>query len=119
MIDDYKFGFIIIDGKAYTQDVEARWDFEMEQNIEVLSWVREESHIIDVKDVKRAVEQKPNLIVIGTGQAGVAQVTEKAKEFIKKRGIDLVVDATGRAVGLFNEKIKENEKIIGLFHLTC
>lgn len=133
MIEEYRFGHIIINGKSYTHDVEVRWlpeEFSSsdlaEQREEVLKWWRKQSHVFDVEDVKRAVEQNPDTIVLGTGAYGVAKVTEAAQEFIKEKGIGLVIDKTEQAVKTFNiicEKSKEEEgrqeKVIGLFHLTC
>jgi len=120
MIEEYKFGSIIIDGKTYDYDVEVRWTGE------VLKWWRGESHVIDVEDVKRAVEQNPDTIIIGTGESGVARVTEDAQKFIKEKGIKLIIDLTEQATKTFNIRKEESEeeegkqeKVIGLFHLTC
>jgi len=120
MIEEYFFGSITIDGKIYNHDVEVRW------NSEVLKWWRKESHVIDVEDVKRAVEQNPETIIIGTGQMGIAKVTEGVKKFIQERRIRLIVDKTEEAVKTFNIILEESEeeegrqrKVIGLFHLTC
>ncbi|GAH97601.1 unnamed protein product, partial [marine sediment metagenome] len=52
-IEEYKFGSITINGKTYEYDVEVRWTGE------VLKWWRGESHVVDVEDVKRAIEQNP------------------------------------------------------------
>lgn len=112
MIDAYHFGSITINGKTYNHDVEVRWTDE------ILSWWRKESHIIDVEDVKRPVAANPQTIIIGTGESGVAQVTEEAQNFIKEKGIELLIDKTEEAIKTFNV-IKEQKKIIGLFHLTC
>ena len=120
MINEYKFGSITIDGKTYEHDVEVRWIGE------VLKWWREESHVIDVEDVKRAVDQNPDTIIIGNGEAGVARVTEEAQKFIREKGIKLIVDKTEEATKTFNIILGESEleegrqeKVIGLFHLTC
>jgi len=134
MIKEYHFGSITINGKNYNYDVEVRWTGE------VLKWWREESHVIDVEDVKRAVEQNPETIIIGTGQMGIAKVTEGVKKFIQERRIRLIVDKTEEAVKTFNIILEESkledsnppttlppsgrapgkqEKVIGLFHLTC
>jgi len=119
MIEEYHFGSITIDGKTYTKEVEARWTGE------VLYWGKPD-HNIDIDVVKRAVEQKPDTIVIGTGEMGVAKVTSEAKKYIEKNGIKLIIDVTAEAVKTFNiilEESKEEEgkqeKVIGLFHLTC
>lgn len=120
MIEEYKFGSIIIDGKIYQHDVEVRWTGE------VFDWPRVESHIVDVEDIIDILEQNPETIVIGTGESGMAQVTERAKKEIEARGIELIVDKTEQATKTFNirkdESIEEEgvqEKVIGLFHLTC
>lgn len=120
MIEEYHFGSITIDGKIYNHDVEVRWTGE------VLKWWRGESHLIDVEDIKRAVEENPDTIIIGTGESGVARVTEEAKNFIKGKGIELIIDLTKEATKTFNIRKKESEeergrqnKVIGLFHLTC
>lgn len=120
MIEEYKFGSITIDGKTYDYDVEVRWTDEG------LKWWRGESHVVDVDDVKRAIEQNPDTIVIGTGESGAAKVIEEAKEAIKSKGIELVIDLTEQATRTFNvineeseEEEGEQRKVIGLFHLTC
>ena len=78
MIKEYHFGSITINGKNYNYDVEVRWTGE------VLKWWREESHVIDVEDVKRAVEQNPETIIIGTGQMGIAKVLKELKSLFKR-----------------------------------
>jgi len=120
MIKEYHFGSIIIDGKTYKHDVEVRWTGE------VLPWWRGESHVIDVEDAKRAVSQNPDTIIIGNGESGVARVIEEAQKFIKAKGIKLIIDKTEEAVKTFNIILGESEleegkqnKVIGLFHLTC
>ena len=120
MIQEYHFGSITIDGKIYTEDVEVRWDGE------VLEWQRKESHIIDIETIKRAVEQGPEVIVIGTGESGMAKITEETRNFIKEKGIELIIDKTEEATKTFNvicEESLEEEgrqaKVVGLFHLTC
>lgn len=120
MIEEYKFGFIKIDGKEYDFDVEVRWTGE------VLRWQRKESHIFDLEDIQRAIEQNPEVIVFGTGEMGVARLTEKARKFLEEKGIEVIVDKTGEAVKTFNiilnESIEEEgrqKRAIGLFHLTC
>ena len=133
MIEEYKFGLIIIDGKACDYDVEVRWTPKdpalagpTGQAGEVLPWQRKESHIVDVEDVERAVEQNPDTIVIGTGESGFAVVTDNAQNFIREKGIKLIIDKTEEATKTFNvinddslEEEGEQDKIIGLFHLTC
>ena len=120
MIEEYHFGSITIDGKTYNYDVEVSWTGE------VLKWQRGESHVIDVEDIKRAIAAKPDTIIIGTGYSGTAKVTEEAKNEMKAKGIEVVIDLTEQAAKTFNiieqdseEEEGKQEKVIGLFHLTC
>jgi hypothetical protein len=113
MIEKYQFGSIKIRGKIYQHDVQVDWQGE------VLKWWRKESHVIDVEDIKKAVERNPEKIVIGTGEAGVAEVTEAAQRFIRERKIELIIEKTGKVVEVFNQELKKQNKVIGLFHLTC
>lgn len=117
MIENYHFGSITIDGKTYNYDVEVRGTGE------VLKWWRKESHLIDTQDIKRAIEENPETIIIGTGESGVARVTKEARQVIESKGIELIIDQTEPAVKAFNLKIekpeKKQQKVIGLFHLTC
>jgi len=135
MIEEYHYGSIIIDGKSYNHDVEVRGIDAVSGDTrgeprpsgwEVLKWWREASHTIDVEDMKRAMEQNPDIIIIGTGEVGSAKVTEKAKEAIRQKGIELIIDVTEQATKTFNiineeseEEEGEQKKVIGLFHLTC
>jgi len=92
----------------------------------VLSWWRKESHVFDIDDVRRAAEQNPDTIILGTGASGLAKATEQAKKFIEEQGIKLIIDKTEEATKTFNiinedseEEEGEKNKVIGLFHLTC
>lgn len=120
MIEEYKFGSITVDGEIYRHDIGINWAGQ------VFDWSREESHIIDVGDIIDALEQNPETIVIGTGESGLAKVTEAAKKEIEARGIKLVIDRTEQATKTFNIRKEDSfeeegaqEKVVGLFHLTC
>lgn len=120
IIEKYHFGSITILGKTYHHDVEVRWTGE------VLRWQRKESHVFDIEDVSRALLENPDTIILGTGAYGVAKVPERTQEFVESKGVKLIIDRTGEAVKTFNiingasakEEGKQN-KVIGLFHLTC
>ncbi len=120
MIEEYHFGSITINGQTYEYDVEVRWTGE------VLEWWRKKSHVVDIGDLKRTVGQKPETIVVGVGHSGLAKITEEAQNFIKEKGIELIIDITEEAVKTFNiicqesmEEEGKQKKVIGLFHLTC
>ena len=120
MIEEYHFGSITINGEIYQQDIAIDWLGR------ISDWQRQEGHVVDIEDVRRAVEQNPETIIIGTGEAGSAKVTDQAQKFVKENGIRLIMDLTEPATRTFNIRKEESEeeegrpeKIIGLFHLTC
>jgi len=111
MIEDYRFGSITIDGQKYNHDIEICFDSR------VLGWQRNASHFIDIEDIERVFDEKPEIIIIGTGASGVAEVSEKVKEEAEKRRIRLIIKPTPEAVEILNG-IK-GKKAAGFFHLTC
>jgi hypothetical protein len=120
MIEEYKFGFIVINSQTYRNDVGVNWADD------VFDWPRAQSHLIDVEDVIDALEQNPEVLIIGTGEQGMAQVTPAVQKIVEARGIKLIVDKTEQATRTFNVRKEESleeegvqERVIGLFHLTC
>ncbi|MFH1820530.1 MAG: MTH938/NDUFAF3 family protein [Candidatus Nealsonbacteria bacterium] len=119
MIEEYKPGFMVIDGRTYQSDVETRWTGE------VLDWPRQEENVLELADIENALSEEPETIVIGTGEYGSIQVSEELKREVLLRGIELIVDKTEQALKTFNVRKEESEeeegiqeKVIGLFHLS-
>lgn len=112
IINDYRFGQIVIDGKKYTTDVKIFPD-RVEEN-----WWRDQGHSLVVNDIEDILEEAPELLIIGTGSAGVMLVPENTQQIIKKRGIDLIIERTGEAYKLYNE-LSKSKKVIAALHLTC
>lgn len=119
MIEEYHFGSIKIDGETYNHDVQIGLDNE------VKLWWRNESHQIEKRDIEEVLNQNPEVIVIGTGEMGVAKVNEEVQKNIQSQGISLVIEPTTEAIETFNSLKKDlpaggqGKKVAGLFHLTC
>jgi hypothetical protein len=111
MIDRYRFGSIVIDGKEYTHDV-------IVSGHEVRSWRRNASHEVTVNDVEPILEEKPKLVIFGTGESGVCNVFSETIEYLEKQGIKVLTFQTPEAVKEFNQRLKE-AGVVGAFHLTC
>lgn len=112
MIEEYSFGFIKINGQTYNHDV------QVGLNNEVKLWWRNQSHQIEKRDIEEVLSQNPEVIVIGTGEMGVAKVNEEVQKNIQSQGISLVIEPTTEAIKIFNS-LKKDKKVAGLFHLTC
>jgi len=118
MIDNYEFGKITINGETYDHDVEVRWSGE------VLEWWRDKGHVFAVGDLKRALEQGAEALVLGIGANGEVEVPKETKTFLNEKDIKLIIDKTPAAVKSFETLVEQGnkkapEKVIGLFHLTC
>jgi len=112
VIDSYSFGNMVIDGKTYTTDLIVYPD-----RVDS-SWWRQEGHYLQKADLSDIVAAAPDLLIIGTGNMGVMSVPEKTIAFLNSHGIDVLVEKTGTAVELFNNRSKDR-KTVGAFHLTC
>jgi hypothetical protein len=43
----------------------------------------------------------------------------KTEQLLRSRGIEYYIEQTQRAIGMFNDLIKQGKKVGGLFHSTC
>jgi hypothetical protein len=111
-IDSYSFGRIVINTKTYTSDViiyPGRVD---------ASWWRKEGHLLQFADVAEALQAKPDVLVIGTGYAGVMRVPRETVDRIAAQGIEVKVERTSKAVELYND-LQGAKTVIAALHITC
>ena len=112
MINSYDFGRIVIDGTAFTTDVIIFPD-RVEDN-----WWRKDGHVLHAADIESAVEEKPEVLIVGTGKYGVMKVLPQTREYIESKGIALIVEPTEKACEIYN-KISQAKKVVAALHLTC
>ena len=109
-IDSYSFGVFVVDGKTYESDIKL-------VDSEIRFW---HDHGLSLDDVKDVVEAKPKVIIIGTGASGVVEVSKEIQDYIKGKGIKLIIEMTGKACKVYNElSAKEPGKIAAILHSTC
>jgi hypothetical protein len=111
-IGSYSFGRIAIDGKTYTSDVilyPGRVD---------ASWWRKEGHLLQLEDLAEVLRTKPEILIIGTGFAGVMRVHAETVTEITGRGIEMIVERTSKAVKIYNE-LQGTKTVIAALHITC
>lgn len=114
MIDTYEAGrWIRIGGRTYHNDVKIVGD-EVRAN-----WWRKAGHRLDQADLSDILEIRPDILVVGTGYAGMMQVPDATRKALESQGIRLQVEKTGSAVRVFNRLYEEGRKVAGAFHLTC
>jgi len=111
IIKSYDFGQITVNQELFTSDLII---YSGKINS---SWWRKKGHLLQLVDINEIINEKPEVIVIGTGYYGYMKI---AKEVIKKLedlSIKFYIEKTKKAVDLFNSIDSNN--IIAAFHLTC
>jgi hypothetical protein len=112
-VEEYEFGRIRIDGREYRNDVIVFPDRVSPE------WWRKDGHSLAMEDLEEVIRYAPNLLIVGRGAYGVMRIPEETREVLRKKQIQLIDDNTGKAIQFFNERIKNGEKAVGAFHLTC
>ncbi len=114
-IDSYDFGMLKIDGKLYQRDVVIFPE-------KIFSpWQRKESHYLAMEDlmvIPDLLKESPETVIIGTGYSGVMEIDPKVEEFLKSKGIEVIIEKTIDAWKTYNE-LSKNKKTAALLHLTC
>ena len=113
MIDSYKFGSIIIDGREYTSDIIIYPDGRIQG-----SWWRVEGHRLCLDDIADLIETGPEIIIAGTGAYGFMKPDKSLENYLPTRGIEFTYAPSGKAVTLYNE-LSPRRKVGACFHLTC
>ena len=116
-ISETSFGSITIDGKTFGYDVIIRLEGTIEKRKKKLSKkIYGTSHTISLDEAKYFFEKNAELIIIGSGQYGAAELSNEAVEYFKKKDCKIILKPTAKATKEWNNA---EGKIIGLFHITC
>jgi hypothetical protein len=75
-------------------------------------------HAVYDHELDTLFEEKPQIIIIGSGQSGVLIVPEDVKYRIKKQKIKLIVLETPEAIDEYN-KLSKTKRVNALIHTTC
>jgi hypothetical protein len=112
-IDSTSFGFITIDGKTYSHDVIVTSEGKVKEGR------TEVRHLIGRKEFFDLLFERPEAIVIGSGQGGALEISEEIGRFAKEKGVALTVLPTPEAVKEFNRLCEEGKKVVAYIHVTC
>jgi hypothetical protein len=111
------FGQITIDGHTYQHDVLIRLEGDITKRKKKLSkQVYGTSHTISLDEARYIFQEGAAKLIIGTGQYGLVNLSEEAANFFKEKGLRVVLEPTPKAIKLWNQT---DEKMIGLYHVTC
>jgi hypothetical protein len=110
IIDSVKFGEIRVNGKDYYSDVVVWWD----GTVEMVAKTRQ----FGAAELARLLRKKPELIVLGIGLEGCAEVLEEAEQEMEDRKLMFFVENTANAIEVFNAFAKEGKKVVAFMHVT-
>ena len=118
IIDNTEFGSIRIEKSIFEHDVIINLDGNVKKRKKKLSKeIFGTSHIISLQEAKHIYEKRARLLVIGTGQYSRVNLSDEAENFFKQKKCKVKLQPTPKAIETWN---KTNEqKTIGLFHVTC
>ena len=109
-IDSSTFGSITIDGKIYNHDVYIFPSGKVEE--------REHSHVFSREQIEYLLEENPEIVIVGKGVSGLASLSSEARDFLEKKGIEILEGNTQDVKDKFNE-LSENKRVAGILHITC
>ena len=113
MVEDYSFGRVVIDGETYARDVIILPD-RVHAN-----WRRATGHKLCADDIGEVVAASPEVVVIGTGAAGLMKVLGDARDALEAVGAEVIVNRTGPACEAYNRLREEGRAVVAALHLTC
>ncbi|MGQ9631168.1 MAG: Mth938-like domain-containing protein [bacterium] len=121
VIEGTSFGSITINGETFNHDVIIRSGGKVKKRKKKLSKkIYGTSHRVSLDEVEYIVgEDRPEILVVGSGQTGLLSLTEEAKRYLGERGIDFIELPTHEAIEKFNSLRKSGKTIAALIHVTC
>ena len=116
-IKSTSFGSITINRNKYEHDIIITLDSEVKKRKKKLSKaIYGTSHTISKDEAKFVYEYGAEILIIGSGQYGAAELSEEAAEYFMKKNCKVILIPTPQAIKEWN---KAKGKVIGLFHVTC
>lgn len=76
-------------------------------------------HEIKRWELEELSHRQPEVIIVGTGTEGAAQLAREAESWAKANNLSLLVQSSYEAVGKLNELTERKEQVAGLIHITC
>lgn len=113
VVNKYDFGLIVVNNTVY------RRDLIITPSGVFPNWWRIEGHRLQLSDIRSVLDDEFDVVVIGTGFYGYMKVDNEVLEVFRKRGVEVYVLDSRRAVGKYNELVMRGMRVLLLIHLTC
>ena len=111
-IQRFRSGEVVIGGEPYTDDVVVFEDGVRQR------WWRKEGHLLQMDDLREALADEPEALIVGTGTDGCMKISPEVVAHTRQAGIELLQFDTRRACQTFNH-LHGKRKIVAVLHLTC
>jgi len=116
-INDTSFGSINVNGKNYDHDIIITLENQVKKRKKKLSKnIYGTSHTISLPEIEHLYQDNTEGIIIGSGQYGVARLSEEASEFLSSKNCRITLKPTQEAIQEWNSS---DGNWVGLFHITC
>ena len=113
MIESFSFGRMVVNGKAYNNDLIIFPDGRVQD-----SWWRKSGHRMTVADIAVLVTEIPDVIVAGTGVYGYMKPDKAVSQVLKEKDIRFVTEPTGQAWQTYNT-LADGARVGACFHVGC
>jgi len=114
-IENFSFGSIRIDGESYEYDVVIdRGEVRKRKKKASKAFRGEFGHT--PLSVEEPIPWKCQRLVIGTGANGALPVMKEVRAEAKRRGVELLVSPTEKAIEFLNQHPQDTNAIL---HITC
>lgn len=113
MIDAFRFGRIVVDGRSYGSDI------KIVGGRVVSHWWRRSGHRVERADLEDILAVSPEVLVIGKGQPGLMKVSPDLRRHLAAQGIEVIEERTPRAVETFNRLYAAGRRVAAGFHVGC
>ena len=111
------FGWIDVEGERISHDILIRLDGQVEKRKKKLSKeIYGTSHTLSLAEAEYIYQEGASSLLIGSGQFGRVRLSPEAEVFFQDKKMPVIILPTPKAVKNWNET---QEKLIGLFHITC
>ncbi|MFC2016815.1 MTH938/NDUFAF3 family protein [Chloroflexota bacterium] len=111
IIDSYRFGLIVVNGRKYTSDVVIFPD-----NVD--NWTRKTGHQLCLGDVAKVITESPEVLVVGSGASGLMRALPEVRQVVVTQGVKFIVEATDKACHIYNQFCRSRRAVAAL-HITC
>lgn len=117
IINKTSFGSITLDGEGIEHDIFITLNGKVKKRKKKLSKVvYGTSHTISEDEIRYVFEKGTEGIIIGSGQHGVAELSDEAVDYLRNKKCKVILCPTPEAIREWN---RAEGMWIGLFHITC